>query len=122
MPNWCENWMKVGGNGAASFLEELKQHGFGAVIPEPKYENDEDWYEWRVDNWGTKWDIDQEWNFTLDLPRQRSHFLTAWAPPLAWLAAASTATVILGNAKALLEMRRLEGVEEEQMCSQGGGQ
>ena len=44
------------------------------------------WYNWRVENWGTKWDVfdvfpweqDKYGNFVI-------RFFSAWSPPLAWL-------------------------------------
>jgi len=27
------------------------------MVPEPRHEGDSDWYGWRVNNWGTKWEI-----------------------------------------------------------------
>lgn len=42
------------------------------------------WYNWRVSNWGTKWDAcESEWD--LDDEELTIHFQTAWAPPIGWL-------------------------------------
>jgi hypothetical protein len=43
------------------------------------------WYEWRVENWGTKWDAGD-----VDIVDEgpdgiRLRFMTAWAPPVAWV-------------------------------------
>ena len=27
------------------------------MVPQPNFEGDQDWYNWNVSNWGTKWDI-----------------------------------------------------------------
>ena len=48
-----------------------------------------DWYNWRLDNWGTKWDIEKYGEGVVEYkPGQTSVrlvFCTAWAPPeLAW--------------------------------------
>lgn len=42
------------------------------------------WYNWRVSNWGTKWDAcESDWD--LDEGDMTIHFQTAWAPPIGWL-------------------------------------
>jgi hypothetical protein len=42
------------------------------------------WYNWRVSNWGTKWDAcESDWD--LDDNELTIHFQTAWAPPIGWL-------------------------------------
>ena len=51
---------------------------FNKIIPEPK-EDDGDWYGWRVQNWGTKWD-GYEGRFNED--QTAFSFCTAWSPPL----------------------------------------
>ena len=59
----------------------------GWFIPEPKYDDSDEgmpgWYMWRVNNWGTKWDIqlhDDQW---IDENTVVLHFDTAWSPPIA---------------------------------------
>ena len=69
----------------------------GFFMPMPETFDDEpggipkqvpDWYSWRVNNWGTKWDVDIEnWDrtentdgsFTFDMS-----FDSAWSPPIAF--------------------------------------
>jgi hypothetical protein len=42
------------------------------------------WYNWRVSNWGTKWDAcESDWDLEDD--GMTIHFQTAWAPPIGWL-------------------------------------
>src|SRR6056300_693710 len=44
----------------------------------------EDWYSWRVNNWGTKWDVGGETEF-VDRPDQTTvvlSFDSAWSPPV----------------------------------------
>ena len=42
------------------------------------------WYNWRVSNWGTKWDASES-DWDLDEGEFTVHFQTAWAPPIGWL-------------------------------------
>ena len=50
------------------------------------------WYDWCIDNWGTKWDAsdcimyyDPLCGGTMPSNQMKFTFLTAWAPPIAWL-------------------------------------
>ena len=43
-----------------------------------------DWYNWKTNNWGTKWDIDDPGG-----PEGPWFFDTAWAPPVEWAVTAS---------------------------------
>ena len=40
-----------------------------------------DWYEWRLDNWGTKWDIYDTHCTRIDANTLSMTFYTAWSPP-----------------------------------------
>ena len=42
------------------------------------------WYQWNVDNWGTKWDV-VDCRMYLEDNQMKFTFLTAWAPPINWL-------------------------------------
>jgi hypothetical protein len=51
------------------------------MVPEPTYEGDQDWYNWRVANWGTKWDIsDVYFEHQPDEDQIQFSFSTAWGP------------------------------------------
>lgn len=62
-----------------------------SLVPEPELTGDA-WYWWRVNNWGTKWDIDSE-----EIPTEAEikngscqyRFDTAWGPPIEWFREAS---------------------------------
>lgn len=77
MPNWCENVLTVKGHPhrVIDFIEygfDISKNGedtvlgensyvlnFEKIEPTPKNEIGElmdDWYEWRLEHWGTKWD------------------------------------------------------------------
>jgi len=92
MPNWCENTLSI--DGEEKILKEFKEKAktiesektretdlsLNQFIPMPEFE-EEEWYEWAIDNWGCKWDITayinheskKELIYTFDSP---------WSPPL----------------------------------------
>jgi hypothetical protein len=85
MPNWCYNKVKVtfepeNEQTLRDAIEKEGEEFFNLLVPRPE-EKEEDWYEWNISSWGTKWDAkpyDVEWEdgavrFNLD---------TAWGPPL----------------------------------------
>ena len=113
MPNLCNNNLELTGN-----LKELKEiqksikagDFFNSILPIPKDlegtqspARDEDkeknkilklehgadnWYDWRVNNWGTKWDIDADSFYQNELVKVTDNtgklnlaFDTAWSPP-----------------------------------------
>lgn len=94
MPNWCTNELQVSGSVEAmdkwrSVLVEDETFEpilvFNKLIPMPKeYETDERWYDWRIQNWGVKWDIDgddsQPYNY--DSVTAEYSFQTPWGPPI----------------------------------------
>lgn len=69
MPNWNENIVEIHGTreDIDTFMElaesnEAKEFRMDSVIPEPKKENgepSENWYGWRSDHWGCKWDVNE---------------------------------------------------------------
>ena len=90
MPNWCMNDLRISGDTEEilRFIEDNKTDGefcFKTLFPEPEYANPEDWYEWRLQNWGTKWDVDGDVDVNkLDDDLYRLYFTTAWSPPIHW--------------------------------------
>ena len=55
------------------------------LIPEPRDDADEPmsgWYDWRLDNWGTKWDIYNATCERMDANTLVMSFDTAWSPPI----------------------------------------
>ena len=61
------------------FLHELKVKAL-----EEKY-GYTDWYNWRVNKWGTKWDVCESAIHQQDEANFMVTFDSAWAPPLIWL-------------------------------------
>lgn len=58
---------------------ELLNH----IIPMPPEEEiASGWYDWRLDNWGTKWDIYETHCTRIDANTLQLNFLTAWSPPI----------------------------------------
>ena len=86
MPNWCSNRAVI--TGPSPVIAEIKQRLaqdnpelLSWMVPQPKFEGDQDWYQWNVNNWGTKWDICDVG--ILDDTEEDSisfEFSTAWAP------------------------------------------
>lgn len=97
MPNWCTNVLAVSGNDddLTAFLTALggtdpdkPRLSFNALVPMPAEMNDGDaWYGWRLEHWGTKWDLsdDDDQNVQLTDTDVSWQFDTAWGPPEVWL-------------------------------------
>ena len=92
MPNWCENYLRLevpNKQEADKIVAVLDSDEddvglLNHLMPQP--ENNPDWYSWRVNNWGTKWEVSIEhyerddnddgtvtFNFNFD---------SAWGPPV----------------------------------------
>jgi len=86
MPNWCNNSVTI--NAPKPVIDEIKRIlssedegllNWMRPLPEDQKEN---WYDWCVSNWGTKWDIHEA--FVGDDTEEDSiqfSFDSAWAPP-----------------------------------------
>lgn len=88
MPNWCSNSITIVDLSKEQVEELIKHIGenegrfFQCFKPRPQHE-DENWYDWNIKEWGTKWDAcytcvsgsGDDWIVIL--------FETAWAPPIA---------------------------------------
>ena len=91
MPNWCSNTLilthedpeqiarAVAGFKNGRLLDEL--------VPMPTSTRDSDgWYDWAVNNWGTKWDVGGDHydpEISNDGHTVTFNFDSAWSPPLA---------------------------------------
>jgi len=108
MPNWCENRVEIYGEPEEiTAIKELvtsndSDFDFNKILPMPKALEDttkgsnhvpseelkekygfDNWYDWRIHNWGTKWDAASD-----DIYSENESddyllytFETAWAPP-----------------------------------------
>lgn len=98
MPNWCSNQATIHGT-KEQILELAGAYERGGVIenylPTPRDadgELREDWYDWRLSNWGCKWDFgkteytaDEECDWQVDEEGYgvvHLRFDTAWSPPI----------------------------------------
>jgi hypothetical protein len=95
MPNWCANNAEFHNDDVAEvakleahlkFLDENKSNNniesglFAFFRPRPA-EEEENWYDWNISNWGTKWEASiYSWEKVND-NCITLNFDTAWAPP-----------------------------------------
>lgn len=88
MPNWCENVLIIKGDAIdiAELLEVCKGEKtaftFENVSPTPKELLEEGgWYDWRITNWGTKWDAFETAVVEISDTETEVWMDTAWSPP-----------------------------------------
>ena len=115
MPNWCWNHLEITGEEKQlhEFVEKStndKEHefSFNGTCPMPKtlritagthlsfmekikryiniklYGHD-NWYNWSIANWGTKWDACESYISHDDIDYFAVSFQTAWSPPVQWI-------------------------------------
>ena len=116
MPNWCDNQLSITGpnsvidkiekivkaedthenTGLLNFFKPMPKELEGTTSPsssadkpQPMVEGFDNWYDWRVENWGTKWELcefygvdRQHLNDSLDESTISFAFSSAWAPPI----------------------------------------
>jgi hypothetical protein len=90
MPNWCSNTLTLSHEDPEQIARASDAFRRGELlnefVPLPAVEKD-NWYDWHVNNWGTKWDVGGD-NYNVDITDDgRSmtvNFESAWAPPVAW--------------------------------------
>jgi hypothetical protein len=89
MPNWCSNVATInhGDKEKIDAIEaELNKPKddvalFEMLCPCPEDQKD-NWYEWNINNWGTKWEASIYDFERLDDNNIRVNFDTAWGPPV----------------------------------------
>lgn len=108
MPNWCDNSVRLSHSDKSkvdaleAVLQSEDKQVFQHLRPMPESEKD-NWYDWNINNWGTKWEISlHDWDRQDDGSIWIS-FDSAWAPPIA-----------------LYEYLHAEGWEVEGMYHEGG--
>jgi len=106
MPNWCDNELWIKPNNGPRSKREYKEICdiitkstektedcmlLSAFVPMPKDldgttapSEEPNWYDWCVENWGTKWDVDVNIE-DMDKESAWMTFNTAWGPPVPWL-------------------------------------
>ena len=115
MPNWCNNNISITGpnsvidkiekivkeekedNGLLNFfhpmpkqLEGTTSPSSSADKPQPMVEGFDNWYDWRVENWGTKWELCEFYGVDRQYHSEQNEgestitfgFDSAWAPPI----------------------------------------
>lgn len=86
MPNWCSNSLdlvhgdKSKIDGLVAELKKTESEIFQYLRPRPESEND-NWYGWNLEQWGTKWDANIVDFFETD-DGVHIEFDTAWGPPI----------------------------------------
>ena len=106
MPNWCHNDIIIRHNNPEMIARLVKASEDGKTLNEffpcpqelletkspadpdvakvniEKY-GSPDWYDWQVDNWGTKWDIGFDNTFVCEDGKMlTATFDSAWSPPI----------------------------------------
>lgn len=89
MPNWCENRIKISHPDIAMMNKVCDAINTGKLCetfaPTPEHLlAGEGWYDWRIEHWGTKWDICEPYSFILtkDGLSGEGGFQSPWCPPL----------------------------------------
>ena len=117
MPNWCDNQLSITGpNSVIDKIEKIVKaddthentgllHFFhpmpkelegttspssSAKKPQPMIEGFDCWYDWRVHNWGTKWELCEFYGVDRQYHSEQNEgestisfgFSSAWAPPI----------------------------------------
>ena len=87
MPNWCDNSLTISHDDKlkideleAALLKENPEI-FQFLRPRPK-DQDENWYDWNIENWGTKWDVNLDFVERVSENTIVLGFNTAWSPPI----------------------------------------
>ena len=88
MPNWCNNQIKISGQGVSAINEILKEGGrmFESLVGklakgQTEEEYNENWYNTNCDRWGCKWDVEiSEHDMSFEDDTIYMYIQTAWSP------------------------------------------
>ena len=86
-PNWCSNSLSLSHDNPEMISRAKKafEEGnfFNEFVPLPE-DQEKNWYDWHLENWGSKWDIANGF-IGLETPTGLEvSFDTAWSPPIAF--------------------------------------
>ena len=89
MPNWCSNNVTFTHKDPAMIQRVVTAYNsdrlFSEFLPcpiDPEKDPDGDWHQWRVDCWGTKWDVTSVDEVTAEGNTVNLYFDSAWSPPI----------------------------------------
>jgi hypothetical protein len=90
MPNWCNNQIRISGDGITAIQEVLESNPMGRMfellvgkLAEGQTESEyiESWYNTNCDRWGCKWDVDINMDdFFFEDDQIIMTIQTAWSP------------------------------------------
>lgn len=90
MPNWCNNQIKISGDGITAIKEILEANPSGLMFEslvgkladgQTEKEYIDNWYNTNCERWGCKWDVDIELNdISFEDDSIRLWIQTAWSP------------------------------------------
>ena len=82
------NWAKIPFKGELPKVRDMKSPNGEVVMTVTEFSDgtqDTRWYDWRLENWDTKWDVHdaeiEEERWENDLESFTAEFQTAWSPP-----------------------------------------
>ena len=107
MPNWCDNQITItgpnsvidkiekivkeekDGDGLLNFMSPMPKELDGTMAPssasdkpQPMIEGFDNWYDWRCENWSTKWEVNEFYGVDRQGDTISFGFSSAWAPPI----------------------------------------
>ena len=107
MPNWCDNQITItgpssvidkiekivkdekDGNGLLNFFYPMPKELDGTTAPsssakkpQPMVDGFDNWYDWRCEKWGTKWDVNEFYGVDRQDDTISFGFSSAWSPPI----------------------------------------